>query len=819
MMAFMYSTYEGAARPNSTKYSNPAAWLRSMRRLFGAAWRLQLRIAKRRQRLSAAVTGALLTQIAFSAMALAAPGPRPIQNIVQSPVTSEHSTESSTSSPSATAQVRPNIAIILLDDAGYAATNMFGGLATTPAFDSLAHNGLRYDNFHVAAICAPTRAALLSGRNPHQVGFGQIPELASPYPGYNAIWPKSAASVAQNLEALGYGTAAFGKWHNTPPWEWSPVGPFDHWPTGLGFQYFYGTIGTTDMWEPLLWRDTTAVQPKLTAEQGYNLTTDLVDDAIRWLHTRETLAPDKPYFMYFATTATHSPHQVPKKWIDPYRGKFNAGWDALRERILARQKAMGIVPPDTVLTPRDKGLPAWSSLSPDEKIVAERQMEILAGFMSQTDSEIGRLIHAIRQGPNGENTLIFFIAGDNGASGDNGVRGCDDCLYCPPPPPPAKVRITYLDKLAGPMYLSESDAGWASMNDTPFPGMKRDASTLGGTTDPLVVSWPGHTKRDDVVRRQYLDVTDIAATIYDVLGYTPPATINGVKQIPIAGTSFAESLESPEAPSTHHVQYFESFGNRSIYEDGWMASYRLLTPWDMEPVPEELSGPTAGTAGWRLYHLAVDFSQSHDVANQYPDRLKEMIALFDSEAKKNNVYPIGRGRVFYDQMPSLTWKRTDFTYYPDLPILVWDAIPDFSRAHRLSVRAYLPTGHAHGLIMSSGMRGRGFALYMKDGKLIYEVERVYSSFPLQTPTPLAAGEHVIGVDVSAGEYGGNGTRHVSIYVDGKLSTQGDLRESLEPFYGASTLSVGIQRDSPVSPTLPPPFSGTIHDIRVHLAIP
>ena len=816
MTSSIYQMYETAPRSFTTKYSNPAAWLRSMRRLFGAGWRLQLRVVKRRQQLCAVFAGILLTQIPLPLSVFAASGPHLTQTTVQTPDTSGEPSESSAPSKSATAQDRPNIAIILLDDAGYAATSMFGGLANTPAFESLARTGLRYDNFHVAAICAPTRAALLSGRNPHQVGFGQIPELASPYPGYDSIWPKSAASVAQNLEALGYGTAAFGKWHNTPPWEWSPVGPFDHWPTGLGFQYFYGTIGTTDMWEPLLWRDTTAVQPKLTAEQGYNLTTDLVNDSIRWLHTRETLAPDKPYFMYFATTATHSPHQVPKKWIDPYRGKFNAGWDALRERILAQQKALGIVPPDTVLTPREKGLPAWSSLSPDEKIVAERQMEILAGFMSQTDYEIGRLIHAIRQGPNGNNTLIFFIAGDNGASGDNGVRGCDDCLYCPLPPPPEKERITYLDKLAGPMYLSESDAGWASMNDTPFPGMKRDGSTLGGTTDPLVVSWPGHTTRDDIVRRQYLNVTDVAATIYDVLGFKPPAIFNGVEQIPIAGTSFAGSFESPQAPSTHHVQYFESFGNRAIYQDGWMASYRFLTPWDMEPAAK-LSDPTAGTAGWKLYHLASDFSQAQDVANQYPDKLKEMIALFDAEAKKNNVYPIGRGELFYNQMPSLTWKRRDFTYYPDAPILVWDAIPDFSRSHRVTAHVYLPTDHADGLIMSSGMRGRGFAIYMKNGTLIYEVERIYTSFPLRTPTSLAAGEHVIGVDVSAGEYGGSGTRHVNVYVDGKLSTQGDLHESLEPFYGASTLSVGMQRDSPVSPSLPPPFSGTIHSVQVHFS--
>jgi arylsulfatase A-like enzyme len=810
--------YERATRTSPTKVPHPAAWLRAMRRLFGPGWRMHRRFAKRRWQLKVAAAGILLSLVPASAKAYSAGDPCLAQGTVQAigqvPCASGQVCDTPGSSSSATAQACPNIAIILLDDAGFAATSMFGGMAQTPAFESLARTGLRYNEFHVAAICAPTRAALLTGRNPHQVGFGQIPELATNNPGYNTILPKSAASIAENLKSLGYGTAAFGKWHNTPAWEWSPVGPFDRWPTGLGFQYFYGTMGTTDTWEPLLWRNTITVEPKLKAEQGYNLTTDLVDDAIQWLHTRQTLAPDKAYFMYFATTATHSPHQVAKKWIDPYRGKFNAGWDTLRESIFAREKALGVVPPEAVLTPRDTGLPAWSSLSPDEKTVAERQMEILAGYMSQTDYEIGRLIQAIRQAPDGENTLIFLIAGDNGASGDEGIKGCDDC---PQTPPPAKVRMTYLDELAGPKYLSESDAAWAFMNDTPFPGMKRDASTLGGTTDPLIVSWPGHTTSDDVVRSQYLNVTDIAATIYDVLGFAPPSTVDGVAQIPLAGTSFAASFNSPKAPSTHQIQYFESFGNRAIYEDGWMASLRYVTPWDLKSARESSDSPE-GTAGWQLYHLNEDFSQSHDIAKLYPERLQQMVALFDSEAKRNQVYPITGVHTWYEEMPSLTWRRTDFTYYPDLPILVWDAVPDFSRAHRITARVYLPNDRATGLVMSSGMRGRGFALYMKDGGLIYEAEQINRSSPIRTAQRLLRGEHEIVVDVSAGKFGGSGTRHVRIYLDGKLVSQGEVPESTEPFYGASTLSIGTQRDSPVSPSLPPPFSGTIHTVQVHFTI-
>ena len=704
---------------------------------------------------------------------------------------------------------RPNIAVILLDDAGFAATSMFGGLAQTPAFERLARTGVVYNRFNVTAICSPSRAALLSGRNPHQVGFGQIPETAAATPGYNTIWPKSAASLAEHLKRLGYGTAAFGKWHNTPAWEWSPAGPFDHWPMGLGFDYFYGTIGTTSEWEPLLWRGSTPVEPKATADQGYNLTVDLVDDAVRWLHTRETQTPDKPYFMYFATTATHSPHQVPDKWIAPYRGRFDAGWDALRPIIFAREKALGLVPSDAVLTPRDKALPAWNSLSADEKRVAERQMEILAGFMTQTDHEVGRLIDAIRRGPDGQNTLIVFIAGDNGSSGEDGPEGCDDC---PAPAPAAKVRETYLDALAGPDHIAGSAAGWAFMNDTPFPGMKRQASYLGGVRVPRVISWPGHTARDDQVRSQWLDANDLAPTLYDILGYTPPDTVDGVKQLPMEGTSFAASLTSPAAPSTHHVQYFETFGTRSIYQDGWMASLRYYAkPWGQAPQP--------GADQWELYDIDHEFSQSRNLGASSPKKRQQMIGLFDAEAKRNNVYPAGQLHIWLEQMPSLSWHRSHFVYYPDAPILSWDAIPDFERAHLITANVWLPDGRADGLIFSSGMRGRGFALYMRRGELVYEVEQGAQPTRITSAAALAPGAHEIRAEVSQGDFGSDVVRTVALYVDGTLAARGQAPQSVEPFYGVSTLSVGVPRGSPVSPSRPQVFSGTIDKVELTLTSP
>ena len=721
------------------------------------------------------------------------------------------------STPMSQAQ-RPNVAIILIDDAGFAATSLYGGVARTPAFEALAREGLRYNRFHVTAVCAPSRAALLSGRNPHQVGFGSIPELAVESPGYNSIWPKSAASIATLLKQAGYGTAAFGKWHNTPAWEWSPVGPFDHWPTGLGFEHFYGTIGTTSNWEPLLWRDTTAVPAPKTAEKGYYLTTDLVDDAIGWLHTRESLAPDRPYFMYFATTATHAPHQVAESWVTPYRGAFDAGWDALRLQIFERQKRLGVIPKDAQLNRRPSNLPAWNSLTPPEKTVAERQMEILAGYMAQTDHEIGRLIEAIRKGPDGSNTLIMLILGDNGSSGDDGLAGCDDC---PLPPPDAAARLPSLGALAGPNHISGSAAGWAFMNDTPFQGMKRQASHLGGTRVPLIISWPGHTENNDEVRSQWIDVTDVAATLYDVLGITPPAMVDGVTQLPMAGTSFAASFARPDAPSTHRVQYFETFGSRAIYQDGWMASLRYLTPWDLRPVLDG-KGPEKGAANWELYNLDADFSQSHDLAARYPDKLAHLVTLFGEQARANQVYPIGTTYDVLARLPSLSRKRRDFVFYPDIPIIAWDALPNFRRGYSLSVSITLKDSVTNGLLVSDGNRGRGFALYMQDGRIVFESERVGQPSRLVTAASVIAGRHEIVVDVSKApteDGGGPEKRHVSIRLDGQQVAQRDLPDEDAPFYGGATLSIGTQRVSPVSPAAPPPFSGTIGQVRVRYTSP
>jgi arylsulfatase A-like enzyme len=707
---------------------------------------------------------------------------------------------------------KPNVAIILLDDAGFAATSMYGGLAQTPRFEALAQTGIKYNRFHVAAICAPTRAALLSGRNPHQIGFGQIPETAARASGYTAVWPKSAASLAEHLRRIGYGTGAFGKWHNTPAAEWSPVGPFTHWPTGLGFDYFYGTMGTTSEFEPLLWRGTTSVDPPAKPEDGYNLTTDLVDDAIGWLHTRETLVPDTPYFMYFATTAVHSPHQVAEKWITPYRGKFSAGWDALRRQIFAHQKQMGLVPDDTALTPRDPQLPAWDSLSPDEKRVAERQMETLAGYMTQTDHEVGRLIDAIRRGPGGRDTLIIFIAGDNGSSGEDGPAGCDDCPQKPADP---KTRLSTVSEIGGPGHIAGASAGWAFMNNTPFPGMKRQASHLGGLRTPLVISWPGHTTANDQPRQQWLNVTDIVPTIYDIIGYKPPKTIDGVRQIPLEGRSFAASLTKPSIATPPRTQYFETYGTRSIYQNGWFASLRYyVKPWG--PIG---NGLEKGADQWELYNLDSDFTQSRNLATDNPKKLKQMVALFDSEAKRNNVYPSGELHLWFDQLPSLTWKRTDLTFYPDAPGLSWDAMPDFSRAHWLEAHIDVPDDRVQGLIISAGMRGRGFALYMKDGRVIYEGQNGCESWPVETPDRIAVGTHKIRVDVSAGEFGTIGKRQITISVDGKRVTEGTVPTSIEPFYGSATLSVGRQHGSIVSPSRPLAFSGKIDHVDVHFLTP
>lgn len=573
---------------------------------------------------------------------------------------------------------RPNVLLVLLDDVGFADPSTFGGAITTPALQQLAQQGLRYTNFNTASMCSPTRAALLTGRNHHQVGFGRIANLASPDEGYSTVWPRRTASIARVLRGAGYSTAAFGKWHNTPEWEISPVGPFERWPTGLGFESFYGFMaGAQDQWQPkMLYRGTTPIDMPQRAGAAIHLTTALSDEAIRWIRTHTGLAPNTPWFVYFAPGAAHWPHQAPQAYIERYRGHFDQGWDVLRKQIFERQKQLGIVPPNTSLTARPAGLPAWSSLGADEKQLYARQMEVYAGYLSHADEQIGRLMAAIDTLGISRDTLVIYIGGDNGPSGEFGVAGLDHLGSIP-------ERLKRADQLGLTSdIVNHYSYGWAWAGATPFPGTKSIASHLGSLRAPMVIKWPARIGRSGI-RAEFAHVIDIAPTIYEAARIAIPTEVDGVTQIPLAGVSLVPSFQHSDDSLNHRNQYFEMLGNRALFSDGWLASLRihdLINIWSSK-------SPASSGADWELYDLRSDFSQSHDVANQHRKRLQGMTEIFSQEALKNSVEPIFEDPVEWgttDALPnnaSLSGRAGYLMVYPDA-----DRVPE--RAIAVDDRPY-----------------------------------------------------------------------------------------------------------------------------------
>jgi arylsulfatase A-like enzyme len=475
----------------------------------------------------------------------------------------------------------PNVVLILIDDLGFGHPSTFGGPIPTPALDQLARQGVRYNRFHTTAICSPTRIALLTGRNHHQCATGTITELSTGYPGYHSIWPRSCASIAEVLKENGYSTAAWGKWHNTPDWETSPIGPFNHWPTGLGFEYFYGFQGgETSQFYPQLFRNTTPVEPPKTPEDGYHLTEDIVDDAIAWINQQQSISPDKPFFVYFATGATHAPLHAPKKWIDKFKGQFDQGWDKVREETLARQKKMGVVPANTKLTPRPEEIPGWGGLSADAKRLYARHQEAFAGFLAHTDYHVGRLLDSVRALPNSDNTLIIYIAGDNGPSAEGSLTGTTNNMMTQNGlPDDVESQLHELDEIGGPKHENHYPVGWAWAGSSPFQWMKRVPSHFGGTRNGLVVSWPARLKAKGQMRTQFHHVIDIAPTIYEAIGIPEPTTVNGVRQTPIAGVSMVYTITDPSAEGRRKTQYFETGGHRGHLPRWLGGSFLSRCPW------------------------------------------------------------------------------------------------------------------------------------------------------------------------------------------------------------------------------------------------
>ena len=715
----------------------------------------------------------------------------------------------------------PNVVLILLDDVGFAATSTFGGGAPTPALDRLAAGGLRYNRFHVNAMCSPTRGALLSGRNSHEIGFGMIAESAVGYPGYNAMWPQSSAGIAEVLKLNGYSTAAFGKWHNTPVWDVNPAGPFNRWPIGLGFEYFYGFLGaSTSQWEPNIYRNVSAVEAPASPKEGYQLTTDLANDAIAWVRRHDAMTPSKPFFLYFATGATHSPHHVSKDWVDKFNGKFDMGWDKLRADTFARQKELGVIPANAELTPRPKEMVAWDSLNADQKKLLSHQMEVYAAFLAQTDYEVGRMLEAIRAQGHNEDTAVFYIAGDNGASAEGGVDG-RDAVNAEGRPLSVAERQNQYDELGSEKFTNMYATAWAWATNSPFQWAKRVASHLGGTRDAMVVSYPGHVKGGGL-RSQFSHVIDIAPTIFELAGVKPPAVVNGVKQTPLEGVSLAYTFDHPDEPSRHKVQYFEMLGSRGIYKDGWWAGSFNHLPWN---------GPADGTPTlpvnqrpWELYNLEQDYSQAHNLAAQNPQKLEELKKLFDAEARRNNVYPLEPGRT---PQPSPSIGRTHFVYHAGDRRITPGAGPRLAgRAHRIDAEVIIPASGAEGVIVAQGGRQGGFTLYVKDGRVTYETSSFgHMSGSLVSSEPLAAGKASIVVEVAPAGKVDQATQlllagRAPMPVMARLMVNGKpAGEARCSFAGAGdTLDVGSDLVSPVSTkyTSPFAFTGKIDAVTIDL---
>lgn len=717
----------------------------------------------------------------------------------------------------------PNIVLILIDDAGFGQFSTFGGGVTSPTMDTLASEGLRYNRFHTTALCSPTRAALLTGRNQHSCATGVIAEGATGYDGYTGVLPRACGTVGEVLRQNGYMTAWIGKNHNTPVWEASGAGPFDRWANGLGFDYFYGfNAGDMNHWNPILYENRNLVPA--SSDPNYYLTTDLADHAIAWLRRVKSISPDRPFLLYVAPGATHSPHQAPKQWIDRFKGKFDEGWDNYREETFARQKKLGVVPQDAELTVRSAGLPAWDSLNADQKRLYARMMEVFAGYGAQADHEMGRIIDAVKQLPDADNTLFIYIAGDNGASAEGGLEGSvNENLFFNGFPEKWQNNIKVIDELGGPKHYNHFPAGWAHAMDTPFQWTKQIASHFGGTRNPLIVSWPSRIKDKGGLRSQFLDVIDIVPTIYELAGITAPLVLNGVTQKPVEGISFAYTFGDAAAKGRRTTQYFELGSNRGLYHDGWMASALAFPPW--QPLR---TGFDPDRQKWELYNIDKDFSQAHDLAAENPQKLRELQDLWWAEAARHNVLPLdwrGVERFNAEAMgrPSLTGDRTTFTYYPGQIGLVNEAAPRIlNKSWTLTADIDVPEGGVEGMVATHGGLVGGYGLYVRNGKPTF----VYNYLALDRPTirgkdPLPVGKVRLTVDFAyegkAGETGKGAT--VSMSVNGAKVAEEHLDKTIPIQISLGEgFDVGMDVGSAVDFTYQPPFNftGTIEKVTVEL---
>jgi arylsulfatase A-like enzyme len=720
----------------------------------------------------------------------------------------------------------PNILLILTDDVGFGASSTFGGPIQTPNFQRLADSGLRYNKFHTTALCSPTRAALITGRNHHSVASGSITEFATGYPGYDSLVPKSAGSVGAVLKENGFNTAWFGKMHNVPDWMSSQAGPFDLWPNGLGFEHFYGFIGgDSDQWHPALYDNMTPIEPYL-GDPTYILDRDLADKAIGWMRMQHALAPNKPWMLYYATGTAHAPHHAPKDWIAKYRGQFDQGWDKVREETLARQIKLRVVPAGTQLTKRPEQIPAWDSLSPDQKRLYARMMEVYAGALSHADYNIGRLLDAVEQSGQMDNTLVIFMMGDNGASAEGTLQGTTNEVGTAANGVTESLPflLSMIDELGGPRTYNHYPVGWAHAMDAPMQWTKQIASHFGGTRNGMVISWPARIKDKGGLRSQFCHVIDIVPTIYEAMQLTPPTVLNGVQQKPIEGVSLVYTFDNADAPTRHDTQYFEMFGNRAIYKDGWIASTTpLRLPWvtiGYEPSPDDFH--------WELYNTNNDFSQANNLAASNPEKLKELQDAFDIEARKYNVYPLDSSfasRADPAIRPSLTRGRSEFVYFPGMIRIPEGSAPDFkNKSWTAAAEVTIPEGGANGVLATIGGRYGGWAMMMQDSKPQFAY--AFSNQPddkLQVVSDqrLSPGNHIIRVKFSYDGGGIGKSATATLLVDEKPVGETRIPRTIGVRFSLDeTFDVGEDTGTPVledyADKMPFQFTGTLNRFTVVL---
>lgn len=730
--------------------------------------------------------------------------------------------------PNHLAKDAPNVLIILIDDVGYGQASTYGGEINTPNLSRIAQSGISYNAFHNTSISSPTRAALLTGRNHHRVGSGTIAERAVDWDGYTGVIPKTSATIAEVLKDYGYKTAAFGKWHNTPADQTTAMGPFDKWPTGYGFEYFYGFLaGETSQWEPRLVENTNIIEPPNTP--GYHVTEDLADHAIGWLKKHQSFSPDKPFFMYFATGGGHGPHHVAPEWTAKYKNKFNDGYEAMRERIIKRQKEAGWVPQATELTKRVESMPAWDSIPESQRPFQLRLMETFAGFVEHTDAQVGRVIDELERTGKRDNTIIMYIFGDNGASAEGQRGSISELLAQNNIPNTVEQQMEALDKMGGldAIGTHKTDnmyhAGWAWAGNTPLKSTKLVAAHFGGTRSPMAISWPAKIKPDSAPRSQFHHVNDIAPTLYELIGITPPKVVRGYKQDQIDGISMAYTLNDAKAPTKKKVQYFENSGSRGIYKDGWYAgAFGPFVPWDAAGSSAGMAKWDADKDQWELYDLNDDFSQARDLAEKNPKKLAELKKIFDKEAKDNKAWPIGAG----------TWLRihpedrlaspyTSWTFNDQTRRMPEFTAPGLGRQNSRVVIDAEIGDNASGVLYALGGAGGGLAFYMDQGKLIYEYNMMIIENYKAVSGVIAAGKHQIIVDTQFDSPKPMAPATVIVTVDGKEVAKTVVARTVPAAFTASeSFDVGVDLGSTVSPVYderrPFAFSGKISNVQVDL---